>query len=80
MCDWAFSASEVLRSAGGAGEAHLLGREPTPARCLEAATAAAAALSPDDDIHASARYRKTVAATLAGRVLAAALRRCRGPA
>ena len=65
---------------GGAGEAHLMGREPTPARCLEAATAAAAALSPDDDIHASARYRKTVAATLAGRVLAAALRRCRGPA
>jgi hypothetical protein len=29
-------------------------------------TAAAAALSPDGDIHASARYRKTVAATLAG--------------
>lgn len=67
-----------VRSA--AGEAVLMDREPTAARCLEAARAAAAALSPDGDIHASAGYRKTVAATLAGRVLAAALGSGRGPA
>jgi CO/xanthine dehydrogenase FAD-binding subunit len=36
-----------------------------------------AALSPDGDLHASADYRKKVAATLAERVLAAALSRCR---
>jgi aerobic carbon-monoxide dehydrogenase medium subunit len=59
------------------GEAALAGREPTPARIAEAAKAAAAALSPDGDIHASAGYRKTVAATLAERVLTAALSRCR---
>jgi carbon-monoxide dehydrogenase medium subunit len=59
------------------GEAALAGRQPTPARVAEAAKAAAAALSPDADIHASAGYRKTVAATLAERVLTAALGRCR---
>jgi CO/xanthine dehydrogenase FAD-binding subunit len=53
-----------------------MGREPTPARIVEAAKAAAAALSPDGDLHASAGYRKKVAATLAERVLAAALSRC----
>ena len=63
-----------IRSAPG--EAALMGREPTPARIVEAAKAAAAALSPDGDLHASADYRKKVAATLAGRVLAAALSRC----
>jgi len=59
------------------GEAALTGQEPTPARVAEAAKAAAAALSPDGDLHASAGYRKTVAATLAERVLTAALGRCR---
>jgi CO/xanthine dehydrogenase FAD-binding subunit len=58
------------------GEAALMGREPTPARVVEAAKAAAAVLSPDGDLHASADYRKKVAATLAERVLAAALSRC----
>jgi CO/xanthine dehydrogenase FAD-binding subunit len=53
-----------------------MGREPTPARIAEAAKAAAAALAPDGDLHASAGYRKKVAATLAERVLAAALSRC----
>jgi carbon-monoxide dehydrogenase medium subunit len=67
-----------VRSA--AGEALLLGSEPTAGRCVEAARTAAAALSPDGDLHASAGYRKTVAATLAERVLAAALGRCRRPA
>ena len=57
-----------------------MGREPTVARRLEAARAAASALSPDGDIHASAAYRKTVAAVLAERVLAAALDRCGNPA
>ena len=59
------------------GEAALTGQQPTSARVAEAAKAAAAALSPDGDLHASAGYRKTVAATLAERVLAAALGRCR---
>jgi aerobic carbon-monoxide dehydrogenase medium subunit len=58
------------------GEAALMGREPTQARIVEASNAAAAALSPDGDLHASADYRKKVAATLAERVLAAALGRC----
>jgi len=61
------------------GEAALTGRQPTPERLVEAAKAAAAALSPGDDIHASAGYRKTVAATLAERVLSDALARCRRP-
>jgi len=66
-----------VRSA--AGESLLVGREPTAARRVEAARAAASALSPDGDIHASAAYRKTVAAVLAERVLGAALDRCRRP-
>jgi aerobic carbon-monoxide dehydrogenase medium subunit len=62
---------------GAQGEAALTGQQPTPARVAEAAKAAAATLSPDGDLHASAAYRKTVAATLAERVLTAALGRCR---
>ena len=58
------------------GEAALMGQPPTGARVTEAARAAAAALSPDGDIHASASYRKTVAGTLAERVLTTALGRC----
>jgi carbon-monoxide dehydrogenase medium subunit len=61
----------------GPGESALLGRQATPARIGEAAKAAAAALRPDGDLHATAEYRSTVAATLAERVLAAALGRCR---
>src|SRR5262249_59941142 len=53
-----------VRSA--AGEALLLGREPTEARRVEAARAAAAALSPDGDLHATAAYRKKGAAAPAG--------------
>jgi carbon-monoxide dehydrogenase medium subunit len=60
-----------------AGEAVLVGREPTEARRAEAARAAAAALSPESDIHGSAEYRRKVAAVLAERVLAAAVGRCR---
>jgi aerobic carbon-monoxide dehydrogenase medium subunit len=61
---------------GGAGEGLLLGLEPTPARVREAARAAAAALSPDGDLHATADYRRRVAGVLAERTLTAALERC----
>ena len=61
---------------GVAAEQALQGRAPTPALIAEAARAAAAALSPDGDIHATAAYRRRVAASLAERTLAAALARC----
>ena len=61
---------------GTAAEGVLESNDPTPARLAEAARAAAAALSPDDDIHATAGYRRRVAVTLAERTLAAALVRC----
>jgi aerobic carbon-monoxide dehydrogenase medium subunit len=61
---------------GVSAERMLEGHEPTPARLGEAARAAAAALSPDGDIHATADYRRRVAMTLAERTLAAALARC----
>lgn len=60
------------------GEAALAGRTPTPERLAEAAKAAAATLSPAADIHASAEYRRKVAAVLCERVLAAAVTRCGG--
>jgi CO/xanthine dehydrogenase FAD-binding subunit len=55
----------------------LVGEEPTAVRLREAARAAAAALAPDADLHASARYRRQVAEVLAERTLTAALGRCR---
>jgi carbon-monoxide dehydrogenase medium subunit len=58
-------------------EAILAGQEPTPARLAEAARAAAAALAPDSDLHATAEYRRRVAAVLAERTLRAALARAR---
>jgi carbon-monoxide dehydrogenase medium subunit len=58
-------------------ESALVGEEPTLPRLREAARAAAAALSPDADLHATAAYRRQVAAVLAERTLAAALGRCR---
>jgi len=61
-----------------AAEQALAGRTATPALLGEAARAAAAALSPDADIHATAAYRRQVAGTLAERTLAAALARCGG--
>ena len=63
---------------GLAVEQALPGQAPTPARLAEAARAAAAVLAPDADIHATAAYRRGVAATLAERTLAAALARCGG--
>ena len=59
-------------------EQALPGQAPTPARLAEAARAAAATLAPDGDIHATAVYRRQVAATLAERTLTAALARCGG--
>ena len=63
---------------GLAAEQALEGREASAAQLAEAGRAVAAALSPDDDIHATAAYRRRVAATLAERTLAAALARCGG--
>jgi CO/xanthine dehydrogenase FAD-binding subunit len=62
---------------GAAAEALLTGQAPTAERIREAARAAAAALRPDGDLHASAGYRSEVAAVLAERTLTAALGRCR---
>ena len=56
-----------------AAEQALTGQVATPARLADAARTAAAALSPDGDIHATAEYRRRVAATLAERTLGAAL-------
>jgi len=61
---------------GEAAEAALIGHEPTRSRLEEAARAAAARLSPDGDLHATAEYRRRVAAVLAERTLTAALERC----
>jgi carbon-monoxide dehydrogenase medium subunit len=65
---------------GTAAERTLEGQAPSPARLGEAARAAAAALSPDGDIHATAAYRRQVAETLAERTLTAALAQCGGAA
>jgi carbon-monoxide dehydrogenase medium subunit len=65
---------------GLAAERALEGRAPSATLLADAARAAAAALSPDGDIHATAAYRRRVAATLAERTLTAALARCGGAA
>jgi carbon-monoxide dehydrogenase medium subunit len=64
---------------GLAAEQTLEGRAPSPPLLAEAARAAAAALSPDGDIHATAAYRRRVAAILAERTLTAAVARGGGP-
>jgi carbon-monoxide dehydrogenase medium subunit len=61
---------------GTPAEQALAGLAPTAARIADAARAAAAVLSPDGDIHATAAYRRQVAATLAERTLTGALGRC----
>jgi carbon-monoxide dehydrogenase medium subunit len=63
---------------GLAAEQALPGHAATPTRLAEAARAAAAPLAPGADIHATAAYRRQVAATLAERTLTAALARCGG--
>jgi len=62
---------------GAAAEAALMGRPITGEGIRTAARAAAAALRPEGDLHASARYRSEVAAVLAERVLTDAIGRCR---
>ena len=62
---------------GTAAETALTGQTPSTERIVAAARAAAAALAPEGDIHASARYRQDVAAVLAERTLAEAWKRCR---
>ena len=64
---------------GLGGERVLEGRAPSAALLAEAARAAAATLSPDGDIHATAEYRRRVAATLAERTLTVASARWGGP-
>ena len=59
-------------------ETMLVGRAPTPQEIDAAARAAAAALAPDADLHATAAYRSRVARTLVARALTAALERARG--
>jgi carbon-monoxide dehydrogenase medium subunit len=60
-----------------AAEALLAGAEPTPARVREAARAAADVLRPDPDLHATAEYRRRVAAVLLERTMTGAVARCR---
>ncbi|MBE3589439.1 MAG: xanthine dehydrogenase family protein subunit M [Firmicutes bacterium] len=59
-------------------EAQLAGTVPSAAAWREAGAAAAAHLEPESDAHASAAYRREVAAYLAARVLEAAHRRAEG--
>jgi CO/xanthine dehydrogenase FAD-binding subunit len=59
-------------------ERALAGSAPTLEAIAAAARAAAAALSPDADLHATAAYRKRVAGTLVARALGAAVERARG--
>jgi carbon-monoxide dehydrogenase medium subunit len=56
----------------------LRGERPTTALFAEAAKAAAAALEPNGDIHASAQYRRDVADVLVRRALGTALERAQG--
>jgi CO/xanthine dehydrogenase FAD-binding subunit len=55
--------------------AALIGAAPTEAACADAGRASAAELAPRDDLHASAAYRRRVAAALAGRALWTAAQR-----
>jgi carbon-monoxide dehydrogenase medium subunit len=55
----------------------LTGETPSAARLRDAAAAAAAALEPEGDLHATAAYRRRVAGVLAERTLADAVRRMR---
>jgi len=62
---------------GAGAEAALVGQEPTRARIEDAARTAAATLSPEGDLHATADYRRRVAEVLAARTLTEALERAR---
>jgi carbon-monoxide dehydrogenase medium subunit len=65
---------------GRAGEAALIGRRPSPALLQEAGRAAVERLDAHDDIHATATYRRRVAATLIARALTDAVARARDAA
>lgn len=71
-----FFGAGPIPTRSSAGEGLLVGREPTAGRIREAAAAAANGLAPDSDLHATAEYRRRVAAVLAERALGAALERC----
>lgn len=61
-------------------EGLLAGTTPDEKLFAEAAAQASAALEADDDIHASAAYRRAVAGVLTGRALSEALERAKGGA
>jgi carbon-monoxide dehydrogenase medium subunit len=62
------------------GERALAGQSPGVRAIQEAGRAAAARLEPPDDLHATAGYRRRVAATLIARALTDAVARARDPA
>ena len=61
-----------------AAEQALAGASPSPSVISDAARAAAEALDPDSDLHATARYRQRVAGTLTERALTDAVSRAQG--
>lgn len=69
-----FGAGDVPHVARAAGA--LVGERPAPARLVETGLAAAGELDPRDDLHATAAYRRRVAAGLGARALARAVERC----
>ena len=62
----------------GEAEAGLVGQRPDKAAFEAAAKAVRAAVEPEDDIHASAAYRRHLAGVLAARALALAVERAGG--
>jgi carbon-monoxide dehydrogenase medium subunit len=71
-----FGAGPTPRRLDGAERA-LVGQSPAPAIVREAAENACRGLDTHDDIHATAEYRRTVAATLVARALANAIGRAK---
>jgi len=72
----AFFGASPTPARSHAAEGMLVGNAPTTSLVGEAARVAAAHLTPDGDLHATADYRRQVAAVLAQRTLMAALERC----
>lgn len=72
--------AERVVLAGSEAVGHLIGSSGEDQALWEAGDAAASALSPSSDVHASADYRRRVAAVLARRALRAAFDRAAGSA
>ena len=56
----------------------MVGTVPTSAQLADVARAAAEAVSPEDDVHASGAYRQRLVAVLTRRALAEAIASARG--